>query len=213
MKRIFKCNTNQILNTLVHLPNNYDKTKKYPLILFLHGSGESGDDIKSLHHIQSNWPLGYETIKQYEFILIAPQCPKKYDWPILGKDLDNLLDQVCNEYAVDQKRIYLTGLSMGGYGAWYMGFIYPERFAAIVPICGGGIITSETVLKDIPIWAFHGRKDDVVPVDETVSLANKIKALNGNIKVTIYDDVGHDAWVNAYQDEALYTWLFKQKKL
>jgi len=210
MNKTFITKTQQQLNTIVHLPKDYDKTKQYPLMLFLHGSGERGNSVEDLDRIKNNWPLSYSSA--FKGIILAPQCPVGSYWPMLINNLDDLLNQAISDYAVDEKRIYLTGLSMGGYGAWYMGFAYPNRFAAIVPICGGGIPSSAEVLSPIPIWAFHGRKDDVVPVDETVSLANKIKALNGNIKVTLYDDIGHDAWVKAYQNEALYAWLNNQKK-
>jgi len=211
MNKSFNTQTLASLNTLIHLPKNYDETKTYPVILFLHGSGERGESVEDLNKIKSNWPLAYQAASPYEFIVVAPQCPHSSYWPILVNNLNDLLDQVIKSYRIDETRIYLTGLSMGGYGAWYLAFAYPQRFAAVAPVCGGGIPSSAKTLANTPIWAFHGVKDDVVPVNETTDLTSKITDAGGNVKVTLYDDVGHNAWDYAYNDQELYEWFLSHR--
>ncbi len=113
---------------------------------------------------------------------------------------------------MDTERIYLTGLSMGGYGTWALAAKYPERFAAIVPICGGGKRFMARSLKDIPVWAFHGAKDNVVPLKESVKMVNAVKALGGNARLTVYPDAGHDSWTETYRNKELYSWFLGHRK-
>ena len=124
----------------------------------------------------------------------------------------NLVDDIAARYKVDKKRIYLTGLSMGGYGTWALASAYPERFAAIAPICGGGSRIMSLRLKDIPIWVFHGAKDRVVPLEESEEMVNAIRKRGGDVKFTIYPDAGHDSWTESYNNQELYDWFLEHSK-
>ncbi|MBI3469587.1 MAG: prolyl oligopeptidase family serine peptidase, partial [Planctomycetes bacterium] len=143
------------LNYLLYLPEGYGKgDKAWPLLLFLHGAGESGNDLKQVK--RHGPPKLVETGNELSFIVVSPQSPGR-GWDVQA--LNALLDDVVAKHKVDQNRIYVTGLSMGGFGTWSLAAAYPERFAAIVPICGGGDPASAKRLKDLPIWVFHGAKD------------------------------------------------------
>ena len=124
----------------------------------------------------------------------------------------NLLDDITSRYDVDTKRIYLTGLSMGGFGAWELACEYPERFAAVVPICGGGQPYLVDNLKDVPVWAFHGAKDKVVDVRKSKEMVDALKACGGDVKLTIYREAEHDSWTQTYDNKKLYDWLLKHRK-
>ena len=126
--------------------------------------------------------------------------------------LTNLLDDIVARYDVDTDRIYLTGLSMGGYGTWALASKYPDRFAAIVPICGGGKRFMAHRIKDMPVWAFHGAKDSVVPLRESEEMVEAINARGGNAKLTIYPDAGHDSWTKSYENPELYDWLLEHRR-
>jgi predicted peptidase len=126
--------------------------------------------------------------------------------------LINLVDDVAARYKVDKKRIYLTGLSMGGYGTWALAAAYPERFAAIAPICGGGSRIMSLRLKDMPIWVFHGAKDKVVSIEESEEMVKAIRNRGGNVKFTIYPDAGHDSWTESYNNQELYDWFLEHSK-
>jgi len=132
-------------------------------------------------------------------------------------ELHALLVDAVQRYNIDEARIYLTGLSMGGYGTWHLAATYPDIFAAVVPICGGMIRDSEfqekiKVLKDVPIWIFHGAKDEAVPIKNSKEVYNALKKLKGNVKFTVYPDLGHDSWTKTYDNPDLYKWLLKQKR-
>jgi predicted peptidase len=128
-----------------------------------------------------------------------------------------LLDEVTRHYRIDESRVYLTGLSMGGYGAWHLGSECPDRFAAVVPVCGGfdallGYPERVCKLQRTPVWAFHGVKDKVVPPSESRALARQLRRCGGNVRLTIYPDLGHDCWTRTYADPALYAWLLQQRR-
>ena len=203
------------LDYLLHVPPTHARRERLPLILFLHGSGERGSDptkIKS-HGI----PLVVEQQPDFPFITLAPQCPEHKTWILLTDVLLLLLDEVMKRHAVDEARVYLTGLSMGGYGAWHLGSEHPERFAAVVPVCGGfdallGYPERVCGLRDTPVWAFHGAKDKVVPPSEPRALARQLRRCGGNVRLTIYPDLGHDCWTRTYADPALYAWLLQQRR-
>jgi len=202
------------LGYLLYLPKGYevDKKKKWPLVLFLHGSGERGDslDLVKVHGI----PKIVEEQPDFPAIAVSPQCPKDAWWGAeLQQDaLEGLLDQVGRKYRVDPDRVYLTGLSMGGYGAWELAMRQPRRFAALVPICGGGDSTRACLLAEIPTWIFHGAKDDAVPPAESQRMYEALKACGGDVRFTLYPEVDHLSWVPAYADPALYEWLFRQRR-
>ena len=200
---------------LLFLPSAYGKKQqKWPLILFLHGAGERGDD---LNMVKIYGPPKYaEQNADFPFIIVAPQCPEDHWWPNELEVLTNLLDDVISHYDVDTERVYLTGLSMGGYGTWSLASEYPERFAAIAPFCGGGLPVLEMNrrrLKDIPIWAFHGAKDDVVPLAKSKEMVEAVKSYGGNVKFTVYPDADHDCWNRVYNSKELYDWFLQHRKI
>lgn len=203
------------LDYLLHLPPAYPQRKSHPLILFLHGSGERGSDVNVIR--QHGIPKIVEQQPEFPFIALSPQCPCDSTWFMQRDALLMLLDFVMTKHAVDVKRVYLTGLSMGGYGAWYLGSEHPEHFAAVVPICGGyddmlGYPERVAGLRHTPVWAFHGAKDRQVPLSETTTLVRALRKAGGNVKLTVYRDAGHDAWTRTYADPRLYRWLLQQHK-
>lgn len=201
------------LNYLLYLPADYEVgNKNYPLILFLHGAGERGDDLElvKIHGI----PKIVEQQKDFPFIAISPQCPADRWWvdPWLLEALNGLLDEIVQNYRVDTNRIYLTGLSMGGFGTWALAIAHPERFAAIAPICGGGMPWMAYRIKDVPVWAFHGAQDPVVPLQRTEEMVDALKRLNAPVKLTVYPDAGHDSWSQTYSNPELYQWFLAHPK-
>lgn len=200
------------LEYLLFLPEGYGEQtrQKWPLILFLHGAGERGDDLDlvKVHGI----PKIVETDPAFPFIAVSPQCPADSWWTEHLDDLAALLDNVIAAHNVNTNQIYLTGLSMGGYGTWDLALAQPERFAAIVPICGGGRPYLARRLKDLPVWVFHGAKDTVVPPEESEQMVAAIKRAGGSPRLTIYPDAGHDSWTETYANPELYTWLLEQEK-
>ena len=125
--------------------------------------------------------------------------------------LNALLDEIVSKYAVDEDRIYLTGLSMGGFGTWSLATAYPERFAALAPICGRGNPEKAHVLKDIPVWVFHGAKDETVPPENSQQMVNALKECGADVQYTIYPDAGHDSWTETYNNPKLYEWFLEHK--
>ncbi len=204
------------LGYLLYLPKDYaaDPSRRWPLILFLHGAGERGNDLEQvkIHGI----PKVAERLG-LPFIAISPQCPPDTWWSDHVDALDLLLDDVTANYAVDTARVYLTGLSMGGFGTWHLATIFPERFAAIAPICGGGawfagFPARAALLKSTPVWAFHGARDPVVPLDETQKLVDVLREAGGDVRLTVYPEAGHDAWSETYDNPELYTWFLAHRR-
>ncbi|NJO88627.1 MAG: prolyl oligopeptidase family serine peptidase [Chloroflexia bacterium] len=202
--------------------------KKFPLVLFLHGAGERGtDNEKQIGHIKKLF-IDSANREKYQVFVVAPQCPegKKWvevDWSAKSHIIPtepswamsnaiSLIEDIIENYPVDTTRIYVTGLSMGGYGTWDVISRYPEKFAAAIAICGGGDEKMAKKIKNIPIWAFHGSNDKVVPVSRSRNMINAIKMAGGNPKYTEYKGVGHGSWINAYNEKLLLDWLFEQKK-
>lgn len=195
------------LDYLLYLPEAYEDQSEWPLILFLHGAGEVGDNLQMLKQTGLPNKLLSEDIP---FIVVAPQCPHQHNWNMLLDDLKALLDDVEERYKVNKKQIYLTGLSMGGFGTWALASKYPDSFAAIAPICGGLMNRTQVLhLIDTPIWAFHGANDSVVPVDMTRRLVAILKENNGHIQYTEYPDTNHDSWTKTYANPELYEWFLK----
>ncbi|MDO8548968.1 MAG: prolyl oligopeptidase family serine peptidase [Ignavibacteria bacterium] len=193
---------------LLYLPENYDSYPKLPLLLFLHGSGERGEDLEKVK--VHGPPKLIENGKDFPFIVLSPQCPEGQWWSII--DLDVLLNEITENYNVDPDRIYVTGLSMGGFGTWELAIKYPNRFAAIAPVCGGGNFRLISALKDLPVWVFHGAIDNVVPLSSSQEMVDALEIAGGNVKLTIYPDAGHDSWTETYNNPELYEWFLKQKK-
>lgn len=196
------------LKYLLFLPECYkekEKERRWPLILFLHGAGERGTDLEIVK--KNGIAKIVEEVADFPFITISPQCPEDSRWNEQAEILILLLEEIEETYNVDPQKIYLTGLSMGGYGTWLLAAQYPKKFAAIAPVCGGGDPQWAPILKDIPIWAFHGAQDDIVPLEQSQIMVRAVKEQGGNIRFTVYPDVGHDSWVKAYDDPDLYQWF------
>jgi len=191
---------------LLYLPPDYNEEKEYPLVLFLHGSGERG---RSLSKVKTHGPpkLVHEG-KDFPFILVSPQCPDGERWDV--PKLSDLLNEVQDIYNADKNRIYVTGLSMGGYGAWKLAQTYPDRFAAIIPVCGGGDFSNACIIKHVPVWVFHGAKDKVVSLQESQRMVDALKKCDGNVRFTVYPDAGHDSWTETYKNHEIYSWLLNQ---
>jgi predicted peptidase len=212
---------------LLSLPPGRDAgaAGRWPLLLFLHGIGERGTDVwhvalqglpKLLHGqpglTAAEQEIGREVAAQ--FIVVAPQCPPDEVWDSTA--LLALLDEVDREFQPDPARIYVTGLSLGGYGTWRLGLRQPGRFAAIAPICGGGSIadittalrTDPAALQRLPVWAFHGAKDRVVPPGESERMVKALQAAGlAEVKFTLYPEAEHDSWSATYANRELYAWL------
>ncbi|MDF5710202.1 MAG: prolyl oligopeptidase family serine peptidase [Nostoc sp. S4] len=196
-------------NYLLFLPNcNGLPQPLLPTILFLHGSGERGSNLDEV----KNHGVAKIVDEQpdFPFIVISPQCPRSQNWSV--KRLSILLDEVIASYPVDLDRIYLTGLSMGGYGTWHLAAVQPEIFAAIAPICGGGKSTQAANLKNLPVWAFHGAKDDIVPLTESEIMVSTLQACGGNVKFTVYPEAEHDSWTQTYNNPELYQWFLQHRR-
>lgn len=201
-------------------PAGLTENERYPLVIFLHGSGESGDDNTiTLKHIAPLF-LNEANRAQFPCFVLVPQCPANESWTYPDwyrepkepmSSVVALLDSLKSLPFIDSTRIYITGLSMGGYGTWYLLTKYPDKFAAAIPICGGGDAQQVEKFKHVPIWNFHGAKDDAVPVDGSRSMIQALKNVGAKPKYTEYKKVGHDSWVKAYAEPDLLPWLFGQK--
>jgi len=204
---------------LLYLPPGYDgnATNRWPLMLFLHGAGERGNDAQTatIHGPLSMVKQG----KSFPFIIAAPLFPENQRWHT--EPLLKLLDHLEATLRVDKTRVYLTGLSMGGYGTWDLALAHPGRFAAAIPICGGGELIDailsgrdqEHAFKSLPIWAFHGAKDPVVPVSESERMVMKLKELGVyEVKLTIYPEAQHNSWTETYNNPEVYEWLLKHSR-
>jgi predicted peptidase len=215
----FKKTLSAEVNYLLFLPKGYDakSERRWPLILFLHGAGERGTDIWK---VATHGPPKIATNQtDFPFIVVSPQCPEGQTW---SKDaLLALLGEIVAKHAVDTNRVYLTGLSMGGYGTWDLGLSHPEKFAAIVPICGGGQIISVLLssrdkgaaLRSLGVWAFHGAKDPVVPLEESQRMVDALKKIGvPDVKLTVYPEATHDSWTETYKSPELYEWLLTHER-
>jgi len=196
------------LNYLLYLPPDYDSKDKWPLLLFLHGAGERGNDLRLVK--KHGPPKLIEQGKDFPFVIVSPQCPKGRWWEPF--ELTALLDYIVANYKIDQQRIYVTGLSMGGFGTWSLAAYTPDRFAAIAPICGGGEPLWALRLRQLPVWAFHGAKDKVVPPSRSKEMVEALKAVGAEVRFTLYPNAGHDAWTATYNNPKLYEWLLSHKR-
>ncbi len=203
-------------------PEKIEKDKKYPVVLFLHGSGERGTDNKrQLKHISSLF-LDSANRKKFPCFVIAPQSKGgKYRWSGLRENdsiisplvlAEQLTDQLVKDLPIDVSRIYITGLSMGGAGIWESIIYNPDKYAAAIPICGWGIPGKAELICELPIWVFHGTLDNVVKVEGSRNMVEALKKKGSLVKFTEYPDVNHDSWTPAYLESELLPWLFSQKK-
>ena len=201
------------LNYLLYLPNDYQRNKQdYPLVLFLHGKGERGDDLEKIkiHGIPKRVDEGI----RFPFICIAPQCPDEGYWdrPEYVSSLISLLKEVENNYRVDSKRIYGTGLSMGGLGTLAIALKNPTLFSAIIPVCGGAKMENIQRLSQLPIWLFHGDRDDVHPVNNSIIIFQALSSVNDQVFLTVYGGVDHDSWTQTYESHDIYNWMLNYSK-
>ena len=212
-KQVFRKKITKVVdcNYLLYLPADYEKDakKRWPMIMFLHGAGERGDNLKLV--AKHGPPKMIAQGKGFDFIVVSPQCPNDLWWPEQTDVLINLLDEIEKKYRVDTDRVYLTGLSMGGYGTWTLAAREPKRFAAIAPICGGGERYAGYRLKNIPVWAFHGAKDNVVPVEKSKEMVEAVRKAGGDARMTVYPDADHDSWTQTYNNPELYEWFLSHK--
>jgi predicted peptidase len=212
LDRVFKDADGTEAKYVLFVPHDYKGKKAFPTILFLHGAGETGTDGQK----QARTGLGNAIRKQeqtFGFIAIFPQSQKR-TWQADSDDGQRamkILAQVQKTYKVDAKRLYLTGLSMGGFGTWSLAVRYPTKWAAIVPVCGGGDPSQAATIKHIPCWCFHGDADMAVKVDKSREMIKALKAAGGKPKYDEYPGVGHNSWDKAYGNPELYDWLLKQK--
>lgn len=200
---------------LLYLPADYgqDPGRVWPFILFLHGAGERGSDPNLIR--EYGLPTVAEADRRFPFVVLAPQCPAGSRWEMQEPGVDALCQDIIARYAVDRRRVYLTGLSMGGFGAWSFAAAHPDRFAALAPICGGGapmlgFPRRVSLLKNMPVWVFHGARDNRVPLAESQTMVDALRAAGGNVQFTIYPEAGHDSWTETYNNPALYEWLLQQ---
>jgi predicted peptidase len=204
---------------LLFLPKGYEAKgdRRWPLMLFLHGAGERGSDLKKV--AVHGPPKIVKNKPEFPFILVSPQCPEGETWS--DDVLLTLLDHVSKKHKVDTNRVYLTGLSMGGFGTWSLGLKHPERFAAIAPVCGGGetikvLLASRqnaAALKSLGVWAFHGAKDPVVKLEESERMVAALKKAGAKeVELTVYPEAQHDSWTETYVNGKLYEWFLKHER-
>tara|TARA_B100001029_G_scaffold116518_1_gene96565 strand:- start:3599 stop:4375 length:777 start_codon:yes stop_codon:yes gene_type:complete len=234
-KVLFKKNTDSLPYRIL-LPKNFDSTKEYPLLLFLHGAGERGNDNEAQLYHSSNFFLNYEFRNTFPSIIIFPQCPKNSYWakikgipnpkyptqkesfsdslPINSQLLivESLLSNLENKYKIDPDKRYIAGLSMGGMGTFELVARNPNYFAAGIAICGGANPNWAKFFKNTPLWIFHGMKDKVVPPELSINIYNSIKNYNSESKLTLYNNVGHNSWDPAFEEVEIMNWLFSFKK-
>ena len=196
------------LDYLLYEPEDTKSAK--PLIIFLHGSGERGNDLEK---VKVHGPLKYLKDHKLDAYVLAPQCPSDQYWD--SEVLYKLIQKVQKINNIDSSRIYLTGLSMGGWGAWNLAFSHPDMFAALVPIAGfvdRVPMIENCKIKDIPTRIFHGLLDDVVDVSYSMDIYKKLKTCSKDIELTIFDDANHDSWTRVYDNPEIYEWMLKQQK-
>lgn len=205
-----KLNIQPISEYLLYHPKDYDEKsyESWPLILFLHGSGERGDSLRLVS--KNGLPKLISEGKHYPFVVASPQCPTGRFWS--ADDLNLLLDELIKNNKIDPERIYLTGVSMGGFGTWDLATKYPERFAAIAPVCGGGNPDVACQLKDVPTWVFHGAKDNAVFPYQSRRMVEALNECGGNVRYTEYPEANHDSWTATYANPELYEWFLEHKK-
>lgn len=204
------------LDYFLYLPEGYEQQANWPLLLFLHGGGERGSDLERVKN--HGIPRLVAEGAQFPFVMIAPQCPLEYRWSDQVDSLAALLESTIHCCQIDPKRVYLTGMSQGGCGAWHLAMRYPHLFAALVPVCGYrpytyGYKEKAFPLKNIPIWAFHGVQDEIVEVGETEKMVAALHEHGADVRYTPLPEANHQqCWEQVYAMPELYEWLLRQSK-
>jgi predicted peptidase len=200
--------SNVRMNHWLYLPPDYENQESWPLLVFLHGAGERGNDLEKVK--VHGPPKMIAAGKDFPFVVVAPQCEGNGRWH--ADAVAALTRHVAQTLKIDPRRIYLTGLSMGGFGTWDTAAKHPDLYAAIAPICGGGNPEQVQRLKGIPAWVFHGARDEVVPLRRSEEMVKALEAVGGNVKLTVYPDAGHDSWTETYNNPELYDWLLSHDR-
>lgn len=223
----------KVLNYRILYPNNFDVAKKYPLILFLHGAGERGNDNEK--QLSNGGKLFLDSLDKYPAIVIFPQCPNDDYWANLYRPdaggasrifdfhynegpnptmtlVISLIDEMLSEPYIDDKRFYISGLSMGAMGIWELTWRMPEKIAASLPICGGGPPEMAKKMTEVPIWAFHGVKDNVVHPRYSRRMVESVQKAGGKAKITLYPDANHNSWDPAFSESKFLSWMFSKSK-
>jgi predicted peptidase len=215
-KKVQRAYRSAWLPYLLHVPEQA-QADSLPMIVFLHGSGERGSDPDLIK--ASALPALLDDQPDFPFAVLSPQCPSDKRWTHLADSVAALIDQIILEYAIDPKRVYLTGFSMGGQGVWHIGSLYPERFAALAPVSGRipprpNFMTGDLCnLRDVPVWAIHSQKDTLVPVENTTTLVTALIACGGTVRVTLFPDLDHDQTsATTYNSGEFYDWLLTCRK-
>jgi len=196
------------LKYVIRYPDQYEEGKKYPVIFLLHGAGGRGDDLNVLKN--NPFFLLTNDVQDFPFVTVAPLCSAN-TWFDLFEQLERLALSVPGMPFADQKHIYCMGPSMGGYGTWQLSMSLPELFAAIVPICGGGMYWNAGRLAGVPVWAFHGAKDKVVFLEESEKMVAAVNKNGGNARLTVYPENEHNAWSDTYTNPEVFAWLLAQE--
>lgn len=226
--KTYKSTDGKVLNYRIHIPSKMDSGQKYPLVILFHGAGErGGDNNKQLTH-GARAILDYSVKNNSPAIIVVPQCPGGMQWVNTPWNADShtmtpepaepmrlsieLLQQLIKEQPVDTKRLYVTGLSMGGFAVWDIIQRKPDAFAAAIPICGGGDVQCAKAIAKVPIWAFHGSADGAVKTQRSRDMIEALKKVDGKALYTEYEGVGHNSWTQTYEDPKVMKWMFEQKK-
>jgi len=209
MKIIRQENCASVFPYIAYLPD--DISDNPAMLIQLHGVGERGNGGSDVEKVLVHgFPKIVNDNNLKDCILIMPQCPCDTFWAARIESLKKFIDEMTEAFSVDKDRVYLCGLSMGGFGTWYTAMAYPKLFAAVVPCCGGGMAWNAASLK-MPIWAFHGLDDKVVSPNQTIEMIEKLKNVNPDLKYTLYEKVGHNSWEYAFSEETL-NWILSHKK-
>jgi predicted peptidase len=219
VRRIYQDINGNTLPYRLLLPRGYDKGTRYPVVVFLHGAGEKGtDNQRQVTNGVEKFAEG-ENRRKYPAFVVVPQCPPNRWWTEGTAEMTlplalvfEIVEALAKEFSVDEKRIYITGISMGGFGAWDAISRKPGYFAAAVPVCGGGDPSKAELIKDVPVWAFHGAEDTIVDVRYSRQMVRALEEAGGKPKYTEYRGVGHASWEYVYSEPAMYAWLFAQKR-
>lgn len=194
------------MDYMVGFPEGYEAGEKRPVLFLFHGAGTRGEDIKILQESNDTYFEYIKGLDEYPFILVTPLCTEN-TWFDMFERLERFVLFIANEAFADKNRIYAMGVSMGGYALWQLGMSIPEVFAAIAPLCGGGMYWNAERLKNVPIWAFHGAKDEVVLPEESKKMVNRVNETGGSARLTICPEIAHNVWDVAYPNAELYKWF------
>ena len=196
------------IDCVIYYPKKFYENEKYPVIISLHGAGNRGHGVESLKN--DDFFLHISKFKEFPFVSVMPYCGEN-TWFDLFEQLKTTVKEIIKMPFVDKKRVYLLGVSMGGYAAWQLGMSMPELFAAMVPICGGGMYWNAGRLANVPVWAFHGAKDTTVFPEESRKMVDAVNSCGGNAKLTIYPENGHDSWTDTLTNWEVFKWLLEQE--